>query len=200
MRIKVVYLGGSFTRTKLREEDLDLEPGANVQQLSNRLAELYPDLASLLASSRFSRNFEFAEMSESLHDGDEIGVLPPVSGGSTQAQLTDAAIDIQEVARSVMHAGAGATVLFVGTSRQDGTLKDIEYIDYEAYQPMAERQLDRIARAVCAEHPGAQVRIVHRIGKVPVSHISVVIAASAPHRLQAFEACQMALESIKQYS
>jgi molybdopterin synthase catalytic subunit len=91
----------------------------------------------------------------------------------------------------------GATVLFVGTVRDHARGKEVRRLEYEAYVPMCERQLERIAERCGTAHGGAEVAIDHRYGPLDIGDISVVIAAAAPHRAEAFAACRQAIEEIK---
>jgi molybdopterin synthase catalytic subunit len=114
------------------------------------------------------------------------------------ARLTSRKIDHEEVLRSVRDDGAGAVVLFLGTVRDNSEAGHVERIEYEAYEPMAEKSLARTAEDVKRRWPATKaVRIVHRLGALAVGDVSVAVAVSSPHRAEAFEACRHAIESIK---
>lgn len=93
--------------------------------------------------------------------------------------------------------GDGAVCLFVGVVRNESGGRETVAIDYEAYGPMAESEMERIARAVSEEWPGARVRVVHRVGRLAVGEASVAVVATAPHREEAFAACRAAIDRIK---
>lgn len=197
MRITVVYLGGSRTQAGCDREAIDVEKGTTVADVAALVGKRHPQLAPLLESVRWARNYEFAASTESLSDGDEIALLPPVAGGASRVELTEDRLDPAAIIERVASPEVGATVIFVGTVRNHARGKSVSRIEYEAYQPMAERQLERIAEACCADRPSCDVSIAHRHGDLPVGEISVVITATAPHRSDAFDACRDALERIK---
>lgn len=197
MRITVVYLGGSRGQTGRDKEELDLPAGASVGQAAEEVLRRYPKLAPLAHSVRWARNYEFVSAEEPLAEGDELALLPPVAGGAPRAQLTSEPVGTDEVVARVHHPGAGAVVVFVGTVRDHAHGKAVERLEYEAYEPMAQRQLERIAEQCEAERPGTRVAMVHRHGKLGVGEVSVVIAVSSAHRGDAFEGCRECLERIK---
>lgn len=197
MRVTVAYLGGSRGQAGRDRETLELDAGATVGDVAARTAAEYPDLAPLLDSVRWAVNFEFAGTDRQLRDGDEVGLLPPVAGGAPRAEVTGEPLDPLRVLDRVARPDAGATVVFVGTVRNNARGRTVTQIAYEAYEPMAQRQLERIAAACGNAREGVEVAITHRRGTLSVGEASVVIAASAPHRKAAFDACQEALEHIK---
>lgn len=198
MQIKVLYMGGSREQAGTSEETLELPNGATVQMARDQIAARHAKLAPYLASVRWARNYEFVELDAALDAGDELAVLPPVQGGALAAELTTEPLDPDAVAKRVAGPDAGATVLFIGTVRDQARGKTVSSLEYEAYHPMAARQLERIARECEAAHPGARVSISHRSGKLSVGETSVVIAVAAPHREAAYAANRMALERIKE--
>lgn len=114
------------------------------------------------------------------------------------ARLTKRVIDPSEVLSSVAHPGSGAVVLFLGTVRDNSEAGGVERIEYEAYEPMAEKRLAETERAVKRMWPTTTgVKIVHRVGGLTVGEVSVAVAVSSPHRAEAFEACRNAVETIK---
>jgi molybdopterin synthase catalytic subunit/molybdopterin converting factor small subunit len=197
IEITVAYLGGSRDDAGCARETLRVPAGTTVAEVALLVAELHPGLAPRLGHVRWARNFEFVETGVAVAAGDELGVLPPVCGGAPRAYLTTERVDAQEVAASVASPEVGATVLFVGTVRRQSHGRTVERIDYQAYEPMASRQLERIADAAVAESGATDVRIVHRHGSLALGEVTIVIAAAAPHREQAFGACRAALEKVK---
>jgi molybdopterin synthase catalytic subunit len=196
MRIDIRYLGGS--RAVACDRDLaDLPAGATVADAAAWIRARHPALGARLDAVRWARNWEFVGLDTHLAEGDELAVLPPVAGGSPRAWLTDAPLDPTAVSQAVAQPGCGATVLFVGTVRDHNEGAEVSTLHYEAYEPMATRQLERIAAACAEAFPGADVAIAHRHGTLAVGDVSVVIAAAAPHRDAAFAACRDALERIK---
>lgn len=112
-------------------------------------------------------------------------------------RITDKAIDPQKVISSVRGSQLGGTVVFIGTVRDHGDAGPVDRIHYEAYAPMAEKKLEQIEKDVGAEWPDAKLSLIHRVGELDVGEVSVVVAAAAPHRGDAFEACRLAIERIK---
>jgi len=114
------------------------------------------------------------------------------------ARLTREVIDPAEIVRSVGEAGAGAVALFLGTVRDNSEAGRVLRIEYEAYEPMAEKRLAEAERDVRRRWPATTgVKIMHRLGSLGVGEVSVAVAVSSPHRAEAFEACRHAIETIK---
>ena len=112
--------------------------------------------------------------------------------------LTDDRIDPQSLVRRVMRRSDGAYVLFEGVVRDHHDGKSVESIFYDAYRPMAEKELDRIVREVEAELPAVAIAVVHRLGHLAVGDSSIAIVAASPHRAEAFTACRVMIDRIKQ--
>jgi molybdopterin synthase catalytic subunit len=158
----------------------------------------HPALQGLLPAVRVSVNQAFAPEDAPLSDGDEVALIPPVSGGAGLYRVTDEPLSLDEVVRAVGGESQGGVVTFTGVVRRHSRGKTIVRLEYEAYRPMAERKLAEIGDTITREIPGAQVAIVHRVGKLAVGDAAVVIAASAPHRAQAFDACRAAIDRLKE--
>ena len=140
---------------------------------------------------------EYVKPDHGLVSGDELALVPPVSGGAPGvpavrlADVIDETIDVEAVRRSVADASTGATVVFMGTTRE------VPSLEYEAYVDMAREQIAQIAERVVAEHGCVAVACVHRVGIVPLGDPSVVVAASAAHRGEAFEGARALLDAVK---
>ncbi|HEX9636721.1 MAG TPA: molybdenum cofactor biosynthesis protein MoaE [Acidobacteriota bacterium] len=113
-------------------------------------------------------------------------------------RLTDTAIDLAALEAAVRRPENGGMVIFVGTVRSPSHGRTVRYLDYEAYRGMAEREMERIAEKVCEKWGVRQLAIVHRVGRVEVGESAVAVAAASPHRRQAFEACQYAMDRVKE--
>lgn len=198
IHIKVLYLGGSRAEAGCREEPLQVPRGTTVRQLATLVGERHPKLERWLGSCRWSVNFEFAGDESTLKPGDEVGLLPPVAGGAPRAVLTDQTIDPAALLPESTDHSCGATVLFVGTVRDHARGKAVVRLEYEAYEGMAVRQLEIIIDQCQSAHEGVRLRIAHRHGSLAIGDVSVAISASSPHRQQAFAACRMAIERIKE--
>ena len=197
MKIKVVYLGGSRVQSGSPEEIIELPKGATVAEAATHLGERHPDLAPHLGSVRWAINFEFAPINSPLSPNDELALIPPVQGGAPRTVVTEAPLNPEEIRAWVQHPEAGATTSFVGTVRNHSRGEAVVRLEYEAYVPMVERQLELICDKCEALEAGTRVAIGHRYGTLEIGEISVVIAVSAPHRAAAFDACRQAIELIK---
>jgi len=112
--------------------------------------------------------------------------------------LTEDPIDLAEIEQGVRRHENGGLVIFMGTVRSPSQGRPVQFIEYEAYRGMAEREMERIAEKVCEKWGVRHLAIVHRVGRVAVGEAAVVVAAASPHRRQAFEACQYAMDRVKE--
>jgi molybdopterin synthase catalytic subunit/molybdopterin converting factor small subunit len=174
---------------------LALDDGATV---ADAIAELRGGaLAGLPENAPFVTAVarEYVKPDHPLAAGDELALVPPVSGGASDpvrlADVTDDTIDVEAVRRSVADPTTGATVVFMGTTRE------VPSLEYEAYVDMAREQIARLAARVVAEHGCVAVACVHRTGAVALGEPSVVVAASAAHRAEAFEGARALLDAVK---
>ncbi len=177
--------------------------GLTAGQLVAHLAEQYPGLAKLVPSLAVAVNRDYADSDHLLSDGDELALIPPVSGGSGEAgrplfEVTEEPLSADEVASRVTNPYSGATLVFVGTVREWTKGKQTTFLEYEAYPEMAVAQMQVIGREIDTKWPGTRTAIVHRVGKLEVCEPSVIIAVATPHRADAFDACRHAIERLKQ--
>lgn len=174
--------------------------GLTPPELLKVLEAEYPGLAPMASSLAIAVNREYATPDRRLQDGDEVALIPPVSGGAEPPRfaITEEPLSADEIASRVTNPYSGATLVFIGTVREWTHGRQTTYLEYEAYPEMAVEQLQVIGREIEARWPGAQVAIVHRVGKLKVTEPSVVIAVATPHRGDAFEACRHAIERLKQ--
>jgi len=171
------------------------------------LIRICADLESLLIAV----NQEYALPDREVSDGDELAIFPPVSGGAEHdvdhegtatsehdfCELTTALIDVGKVARRVVLAECGATVTLDGYAREWTRGRRTLYLIYEAYKPMALREMQRLCTQGHEKFDIAHIGIIHRTGRLEIGETSVVIAVSAPHRKAAFEACEWAIRELK---
>jgi len=143
----------------------------------------------------YAVNREYVEPGRELVDGDEVALIPPVSGGSLQLVLGP--LDVAAVVREVESPEAGAIASFVGTVRRRSRGRDVLHLEYEAFEEMAEEMLERLAAELTDRHALCGVAVHHRLGRVEIGEASVVIAVSAPHRSAALDACREAIETLK---
>ncbi len=170
---------------------LELPEGASVQDALERLSGVTGDVPAVMAINR-----EYAERTTALHEGDEVALIPPVSGGAFR--LTDRPIDPSAVIREVSDPHAGGIATFIGTTRVQSRGRTVHYLDYEAYGGMAEAVMAELADELKRRHELCEVAIHHRTGRVDIGGVSVVIAVSAPHRAAALAACKEAIDTLKE--
>jgi MoaE-MoaD fusion protein len=154
------------------------------------------DLGEEPAGLLYAVNREYADRDAEVRDGDEVALIPPVSGGAFR--ITGEPLDVAAVIAEAESDDAGAVASFVGTVRNRSRGRDVLYLDYEAFEEMAEPMLERLAGDLTEKHGLSKVAIHHRVGRVEIGEASVVIAVSAPHRAAALEACREAIDTLKE--
>jgi MoaE-MoaD fusion protein len=188
MRVTVRLFAG--LRERAGKGTLELEGVARVADVWARL-ELGEEPPGLL----YAVNRAYVDRDAELADGDEVALIPPVSGGSFL--LVDGPLDVAAVLREVESPEAGAVASFVGTVRRHSRGRDVVHLDYEAYEEMAEEMLAQLGSELTERHGLTAVAIHHRLGRVEIGEASVAIAVSAPHRSAALDACREAIETLK---
>lgn len=171
-----------------------------------RLGERHPEFASHLECAAVAVNEEYVRDGEArIHEGDAVALIPPVSGGAEQATphflVTDAELDRDALRDLVRTDESGAVVLFEGIVRNHHQGHEVLRLEYEAFASMAEKQLEAVAREVLAEYADREVYNLaahHRTGMIEVGEVSLLVAVSAAHRRDAFEAALRAVDRIKQ--
>jgi MoaE-MoaD fusion protein len=189
MRVQIRLFASLRERAGSSELTLELADGALVGDALNELRWLTGDLRAVLAVNR-----EYASESTPLRPGDELALIPPVSGGTVpvHARISDEALDLGSLTRLVSDPRAGAVVTFQGVTRE------VPALEYEAYAEMAVAKLESIAAAAAARHGLCAVAVEHRLGTVALSEPSVVIAVSAPHRAEAFAGAREIIDTLKE--
>ena len=226
MRIQVLPFGLLKDWLGASAAAIELPEGATVADLLARLCVSRP--AELLRGIAGSVNAEYATAACLLHEGDEVGLLPPVSGGSEKTAgqassatgssaaassaagpaesvlapevvtaLTREPIDAQKLVAAAKRGDDGALVVFDGIVRNQTRGRQTLYLDYEAYEEMAVKQLDGLAREACSRFGVRQVTMVHRLGRLEICETSILIVVASAHRAAAFEACRWLIDTIK---
>jgi molybdopterin synthase catalytic subunit len=194
MKVTVRLFAMLRERAGAREVQLDLPDGARISDALTALGDVAPpELPLVMAVNR-----EYARDDRVLDPGDELALIPPVSGGSDPdggtlvwARVTGDALSLDKIALRVSDPRAGAVVTFQGVTR------DVESLEYEAYVEMAEEKIAAIVAAAVTEHGLCAAAAEHRVGTVPLTEPSVIVAASSPHRGEAFAGARQIIDRIK---
>ena len=144
----------------------------------------------------YAVNREYAEPGRELKDGDEVALIPPVSGGAFH--VTENPLSLEAVAAEVADERAGGIATFTGTVRRQSRGREVTHLEYEAYAEMAEDVMAQLAAELQGRHELCAVAIHHRVGRLEIGEASVVIAVSAPHRQAALDACREAIDTLKE--
>jgi molybdopterin synthase catalytic subunit len=200
VNVEVLFFAVLRERVGRERETVSLAERATVAQLLEAVAAASPALPPLLGRVQVAVNRRIVKPDHMLAEGDEVALIPPVSGGAGAARIAVTAepLSLSAVAAAVEGDEQGALCTFTGHVRRQGAVPDVSRLEYEAYVPMAMDVLAAIAAEIELESPGVRVAIHHRIGTLVVGEAAVVIAASAPHRAEAFAACRVAIERLKQ--
>jgi molybdopterin synthase catalytic subunit/molybdopterin converting factor small subunit len=174
--------------------------GARELELSDgaRVADVWPalELGNEPPGLLYAVNKSYAEAESTLAEGDEVALIPPVSGGDFK--LTEAPLSVDAAVREVARDEAGAIATFLGTVRNRSRDRTVLYLEYEAYEGMAEDVMAQLAAKLAERHELSGIAIHHRVGRVEIGEPSVVIAVSSPHRAAALTACQEAIDTLKE--
>ena len=212
MQVTVRYLGILKELAGREEESVEVADGAPVGELYAALQQRIPQLQQFRHAVALAVNFEYSVTERRLHEGDEVALIPPVSGGAPDdsassenagMQATDHAalvrhpIDGTAIASEIRQPEDGAVVVFDGVVRNHTRGRRTLYLDYSAYEPMALRQMEQLAQQALADHAIRDVWVVHRLGRLQIGESSVYIAVASAHRAAAFEACRWIIDTLK---
>lgn len=196
-------------------ETLELDSGSRLQSVFDHYAARFPRLRELAPSIVMAHNRQFSSPQTPLEDGDEIALLPPVSGGSQDAfvatpyihqiddpqghffALTRQAIDTDALRRRLLQPGDGAVVTFEGVVRNNTGGRPTRLLDYDCYAPMAIETMAALGRDIAARHAISRIAMVHRLGSIAIGDASVAIVVTAAHRKPAFAAAAEAIDRLK---
>lgn len=211
MRVRVIPFGILKDWMGAGVKTVELPEGAQVDALLERLGEGAP--AQALKGIAVSVNAEYATASRVLKEGDEVGLLPPVSGGCPETTempkeppevkgyeftaLTREPFDAPALIAAAKRAEDGAVVVFDGIVRDNSRGRRTLHLDYEAYEEMAARQLRALAGEARSRFGVRHVTMVHRLGRLQIGEASVLIVVASAHRAQAFDACRWLIDTLK---
>ncbi len=215
MKVSVLFFATLKDRAKTQRAELTLPDGATIADLKAQVAAQFPNVAPALPSCIASRNKEFAADADSLADGDEVALFPPVSGGiasqpltpspqpPTIFKITNEALDLNALLASITLPTTGAACIFTGVVRgvtHRGEAHETTYLEYEAYIPMAEAKMKQVADEIRARWPSVEgIAITQRIGRLDPGAPTVLIACSAAHRdTGVFESARYGIDRLKE--
>lgn len=200
--VTVLYFAAARERAGTDREELDLA-GKPVRDVLEMLRELHPELERVLPQCRVAVNQAFTDGDAVVPEGAELALIPPVAGGdeaedARRVRVTQEPLSVDATLAPVLHDGAGAQVVMIGTVRDHAAGVGVEGLEYEAYVPMAEKVIAAIADEVEAAWPGVRVAVHHRVGALEISDRAVVVAVSSAHRADAFTACARVIDRLKE--
>ena len=199
MRVLVRLFASYREAAGIGRIELDLPPGAKVRDAIARIAERHP----LITEGRkvvIARNRDYVTPDEPLADGDEVALIPPVSGGDATIPpvlVSDRTLSVDDAIAAGRDHGWGGVVVFLGTVRDNSRGKRVTHLEYEAYPEMAEEKMREIAKNLEAKYAPCRLVLHHRVGDLAIGDIAVVIVAGAPHRDAAFKAAREAIDALK---
>jgi len=208
VRIRVLFFGVIRDVVGLREDSLEVPDGGTLGAVFDHYAARFPRLRDMAASTVLALNQQFSSPTAPLAEGDEVALLPPVSGGSGYThQVSDAAgnffaltrdaIDGTALARQLLRGEDGAFVNFEGVARNNTKGRATRFLEYECYEPMALRMMAEIGAEIARGHEIGRIAMVHRLGRLEISETSVAVVVTSPHRRAAFDAALEGINRLK---
>lgn len=203
MNIAVRLFAGLRERAGTDTLEVELPDGSTVADAAEAAAAGSPRSWRVPGSLMFAVNEEYVDRSHPLKDGDELALIPPVSGGATTAQapyvlITEEPLDPRDVAHRVQADEDGAVLVFEGVTRNHHEGRQVRYLEYEAYRPMADRKIHELLREISEKWDIDRAAVAHRLGRVDIGETSMVVAVSAPHRRPVFEATLHFVDRLKE--
>ena len=181
-----------------QEEILDAGDKATVGDLFAQVLANHPEMQQFSKSLAIAVNLEYSEHTRGLKEGDEVALIPPVSGGTaSRCEIVRERIATDQISQSLRAGEDGAVVVFEGIVRNNTRGRPTLYLDYEAYEPMALKEMESLCAQALHDFKIRDVRMVHRIGRMEIGETSVLIVVAAAHRAAAFDACRFAIDTLK---
>jgi len=202
MQVRVLFFGMLKDVTGRASDTLSLPARASLGDVLGHYEERFPRLREMAASIAMSINQEYAGLEAELKQGDEIALLPPVSGGAPDAAVRRVCIvrekiNTQAEVDRIKQPSDGAVVVFEGIVRDHTRGRRTLYLDYEAYEEMALKQMDGLADQARSQFQIRDVALVHRLGRLEIGETSVLILVASAHRAAAFDACRWLIDTLK---
>ena len=200
MKVNVLFFGITHDLTGCAQEQVELPEGETLEGLRRRYECRFPPLLAVAGALLFAVNQEIAGGATTLRDGDEVAFMPPVSGGAGGDffRITREPILATEPSKLLRAPEDGAVVVFEGIVRNHSRGRSTLYLEYEAYEPMAIRKMEELGEEAKRKFAIDGIGIIHRLGRLEIGETSVAIIVTAEHRRAAFEACQYAIDRLKQ--
>jgi molybdopterin converting factor subunit 1 len=206
MRVKVLFFGVLKDMVGRAEDLLELQDGATLADVLSHYEQRVPKIREVLHTVALSVNQHYAGPGAVLGEGDEVALLPPVSGGTSgsgggrraaHATIVRERIDSQAILERIKRPEDGAAVLFDGVVRNNTRGRQTLFLEYEAYEEMARQQMEELAAQAIEKFGVRDVALVHRLGRLEIGETSVLIAVASAHRGPAFEACRWLIDTLK---
>jgi MoaE-MoaD fusion protein len=200
MRVRVLFFGMLKDLVGRSDDSLDLPEGATIGDVLRHYEATVPQLKTLLPCVALSVNQVYAGSEVELRNHDEVAILPPVSGGKGgpgRVAIVREAIDTHSVLEALKNGEDGAALVFEGTVRNNTRGRKTLYLDYEAYEAMALKQMDELAEKALAQFKIRDVALIHRLGRLEIGETSVLIVVASAHRAAAFDACRWMIDTLK---
>ena len=199
MKVQLLFFASCREVAGTSTATLDLRDGDTVADAVARIGEAWPALSRLLPAVRVAVNREFAAPAHPLRTGDELALIPPVSGGAGRAALSHLPIAADSATTLIDADRSGAIVTFTGVVRPTSKAgRAVTRLFYEAYEPMAREKLEQCLTEARERWPIQDAAVLHRLGGLELGDVAVSIAVAAGHRREAFEACAHVIDRIKQ--
>ncbi|OLC00295.1 MAG: hypothetical protein AUH30_02915 [Candidatus Rokubacteria bacterium 13_1_40CM_68_15] len=201
MRVRVRFFARYREATGRERLEIDLPDDGTVESAWSAVVHRHPELEAYRPFTLFAVGHDYVPPEHRLQAGDELCLFPPVSGGAggDRYQVVTTLLSPDAAAAAVDHPGAGGIVVFSGVVRNETGGRPVKYLEYEAHAAMAEAKMREIGDAVHARWLGVKrIAMLHRVGRLEIGESSVLIAVSAAHRGDAFEACRYAIDTLKQ--
>ena len=197
MQIRVLFFGVLKDVAGRSSEELNLPENATAGDVLQHYERSLAGLNGKLSSIAISVNQEYSTADAKLKSGDEVALLPPVSGGSPRAKIIREAIDTARDLAKIKHPEDGAAVVFEGIVRNHSRNRRTLFLDYEAYEEMALKQMESLAEQALSQFQIRDVALIHRLGRLEIGETSVLIIVASAHRAAAFDACRWFIDTLK---